>query len=37
MRRPDRELLVPLLDGVVQEIDDEARVVHVELPEGLLD
>jgi 16S rRNA processing protein RimM len=33
----DRELLVPLLDGVVQEIDDEARVVHVELPEGLLD
>jgi len=31
------EVLVPLNPTFVQRIDDEAHVVHVDLPEGLLD
>lgn len=32
-----RELLVPLLDGVVDHVDHSARIVRVTVPEGLLD
>ena len=32
-----RETLVPLLDGVVEELDDSNRTVFVALPDGLLD
>lgn len=32
-----QEVLVPLLDGVIEEVDDEARLVRVDVPEGLLD
>lgn len=32
-----RELLLPLLEGVVDEVDDAARVLRVDVPDGLLD
>ncbi|RYF95434.1 MAG: 16S rRNA processing protein RimM [Chitinophagaceae bacterium] len=32
-----REILFPLNDDFIQEIDDEAHILYVDLPEGLLD
>lgn len=32
-----RELIVPLLDGVVEEVDHTGRTVQVTVPDGLLD
>lgn len=36
--RPDsKELLIPIQETFVQAIDEEKRVIHMDLPEGLLD
>ena len=36
--RPDgREALVPIVDEIVRDVDERAGVVHVCLPQGLLD
>ncbi len=38
VRRPDgAKALVPVVDEIVRTVDEGARIVHVELPAGLLD
>ena len=32
-----KEVLIPLLDGLVQKVDRKAKELHVESPEGLFD
>jgi len=34
---PDGEILIPVAEDLVVGIDDEARIVEMEIPEGLLD
>lgn len=33
----ERELLIPIQEEFVRAIDEEARVIHMELPDGLLE
>ena len=37
MRYQDQEVLIPVVDELVSHADMEARKIHVNLPEGLLD
>ena len=37
IQREDEELLIPVGDDYIREIDHENKKIHVELPEGLLD
>ena len=37
MRYQGKEVLIPLHEDIVQEIDEEAKIITVNLPEGLLD
>jgi 16S rRNA processing protein RimM len=32
-----REILIPLVDSIVQRVDKKNKIIHVELPEGLLE
>lgn len=33
----ERELLIPVQEAFVRAIDEEGRIIHMDLPEGLLD
>ena len=33
----DRELLIPVQEAFVRAIDEEERIIHMDLPDGLLD
>ncbi|MBP3349785.1 MAG: 16S rRNA processing protein RimM [Bacteroidaceae bacterium] len=33
----ERELLIPIQEAFVRAIDEEGRIIHMDLPEGLLD
>ena len=35
--RDDRELLIPVQEAFVRAIDEEERIIHMDLPDGLLD
>ena len=37
MEYQDKEVLIPVNDAIVRSADHEKRIVHVQLPEGLLD
>ena len=37
MRYQEREILIPIVDDIVQGADHEKQVLHVNLPEGLVD
>ena len=36
-RKGKKDVLIPYIESVVKEIDLDAGVVHVEIPEGLID
>lgn len=36
-RNGEKEFLIPFVDAFIQEIDDDERVITLELPEGLLE
>ena len=31
------ELLIPVVDAFIDEIDEEARIIYTSIPDGLLD
>ena len=33
----NREVLIPLVDAFIRDVDEEAGILHVSLPDGLLD
>ena len=35
--KEDKEILVPLLDGLVQKVDRKKKELHIQAPEGLVD
>ncbi len=35
--RSGKEVLIPMMDGLVQKVDRKARRLHIQAPEGLLD
>ena len=38
VRRPDgRETLVPLVDAFIEDVDEDARLIRLACPDGLLD
>ena len=37
IRRDGREILIPLNEQLISNIDDKGKTVHMDLPEGLLD
>lgn len=37
LQKEGREILIPLHEQLVQEVDEEKQVIHMDLPEGLLE
>jgi 16S rRNA processing protein RimM len=37
MRYQDREILIPVIDEIILKADAEEKILHVDLPDGLID
>jgi len=37
IRLRDKEILIPVTDNIIQEVDRENRIITIEAPEGLID